>query len=307
MIEPKFRVFDGSVAMRRLLLAIAMFGTTAGAHAADMPDFLRGTVPASSTPTRNWDGWYAGGQVSYSSASDDFSQSLVGLTNFIFRNSVLQGPTSGLSALNKANTQGTGFGAFVGRNWQWDDVVLGVEANYNYLNSLSASSSNSIGPLLFTNPSGDTPPPGVTDVYGVKLTGAAAAQVKDMITFRGRAGWACGDFLPYMFGGLAVGRMDVSRSVSSETTLRQDVTVTDVAGNSVTIRGVTLPVPSQSVSTSQERTNNFVAGWTAGLGMEYMVWGNVFMRGEWEYTKFVSVENTNVTLNSVRAGIGYKF
>ena len=307
MIEPKFRVFDGSVAMRRLLLAIAMFGTTAGAHAADMPDFLRGTVPASSTPTRNWDGWYAGGQVSYSSASDDFSQSLVGLTNFIFRNSVLQGPTSQLSALNKANTQGTGFGAFVGRNWQWDDVVLGVEANYNYLNSLSASSSNSIGPLLFTNPSGDTPPPGVTDVYGVKLTGAAAAQVKDMITFRGRAGWACGDFLPYMFGGLAVGRMDVSRSVSSETTLRQDVTVTDVAGNSVTIRGVTLPVPSQSVSTSQERTNNFVAGWTAGLGMEYMVWGNVFMRGEWEYTKFVSVENTNVTLNSVRAGIGYKF
>ena len=293
--------------MRRLLLAIAMFGTTAGAHAADMPDFLRGTVPASSAPTRNWDGWYAGGQVSYSSASDDFSQSLVGLTNFIFRNSVLQGPTSQLSALNKANTQGTGFGAFVGRNWQWDDVVLGVEANYNYLNSLSASSSNSIGPLLFTNPSGDTPPPGITDVYGVKLTGAAAAQVKDMITFRGRAGWACGDFLPYMFGGLAVGRMDVSRSVTSETTLRQDVTTTNIFGNTVTTRGVTNPVPSVSLSNSQERTNNFVVGWTAGLGLEYMLWGNIFMRGEWEYTKFVSVENTNVTVNSARAGIGYKF
>jgi outer membrane immunogenic protein len=299
--------FEGSVAMRRLLLAIAMFGPMAGAHAADMPDFLRGTVPASSTPTRNWDGWYAGGQVSYSSASDDFSQSLVGLTNFIFRNSVLQGPTSELSALNKANTQGTGFGAFVGRNWQWDDVVLGVEANYNYLNSLSASSSNSIGPLLFTNPSGDTPPPGITDVYGVKLTGAAAAQVKDMITFRGRAGWACGDFLPYMFGGLAVGRMDVSRSVTSETTLRQDVTTTNIFGNTVTTMGVTNPVPSASLSNSQDRTNNFVVGWTAGLGLEYMLWGNIFMRGEWEYTKFVAVENTNVTVNNARAGIGYKF
>jgi opacity protein-like surface antigen len=41
--------------------------------------------------------------------------------------------------------------------------------------------------------------------------------------------------------------------------------------------------------------------------MEYMVWGNVFVRGEWEYVKFLSVENTSVTLNSVRAGIGYKF
>ena len=44
---------------------------------------------------------------------------------------------------------------------------------------------------------------------------------------------------------------------------------------------------------SQERSNNFVAGWTAGLGMEYMVWGNVFLRGEWEYVKFMSVEDTN--------------
>jgi outer membrane immunogenic protein len=301
------RVFDRSVAMRRFFLAAAMFAAVTGAQAADMPDFLRGTLPASSAPTRNWEGWYAGGQVGYSSANMDFSQSIVGLTNFIFRDSVLLDPTSQLSALNKASTQGTGFGAFVGRNWQWDDIVLGVEANYNYLSDLSASSSNSIGPLIFTNPSGDTPPPGVTDNYGVKLTGAASAQVKDMITFRGRAGWATGDFLPYIFGGVAVGRMDVSRSVTSEVTLRQDITTTNILGVTSTAIGVTRPVPSQSVSNSQERTNNFVAGWTAGLGMEYMVWGNVFLRGEWEYVKFLSVENTNVTLNSVRAGLGYKF
>ena len=49
--------------MRRLLLAAVMFGAAAGAQAADMPDFLRGSFPASSAPTRNWDGWYAGGQV----------------------------------------------------------------------------------------------------------------------------------------------------------------------------------------------------------------------------------------------------
>ena len=31
------------------------------------------------------------------------------------------------------------------------------------------------------------------------------------------------------------------------------------------------------------------------------------MRGEWEYVKFLSVMNTSVSLNSLRAGIGYKF
>ena len=37
-------VVDGSVAMRRFLLAVVMFGTAAGAQAADMPDFLRGSL-----------------------------------------------------------------------------------------------------------------------------------------------------------------------------------------------------------------------------------------------------------------------
>jgi outer membrane immunogenic protein len=50
-----------------------------------------------------------------------------------------------------------------------------------------------------------------------------------------------------------------------------------------------------------------VAGWTGGLGMEYMLWGSVFMRGEWEYLKFLSVKNTVVQTNNLRASIGYRF
>jgi opacity protein-like surface antigen len=50
-----------------------------------------------------------------------------------------------------------------------------------------------------------------------------------------------------------------------------------------------------------------VAGYTAGLGLEYMLWGNIFMRGEWEYIKFVQVMGTAVTQNNVHAGLGYKF
>jgi opacity protein-like surface antigen len=292
--------------MRRYLLAAIMFGTAAGAHAADMPDYLRGST-GEPTPTRNWDGWYAGGQAGYSSANMDFSQSLVGLTNFIFRDSVLQQPTSQLSALGKANPQATGFGAFVGRNWQWDDLVFGVEANYNYINGLSGSSSSSIGPLLFVNPPGENPPPGATDTYAVTLTGKAEAQIKDVITFRGRAGWATGDFLPYIFGGLAVGRMDVSRTVTSFVTKERDTTTTTILGGTSTTFGTPVFLPSVSLTEGEERTNNFVVGWSGGLGLEYMLGANVFLRGEWEYIKFISVENTAVTLNSLHAGIGYKF
>jgi outer membrane immunogenic protein len=293
--------------MRRLLLAAMVFGAASGARAADMPDFLHGSIPAEQTPTRNWDGWYAGGQVGYSSASMNFSQSLAGLTNFIFRDTVLETPTSQLSALGKANPQASGFGAFVGRNYQWDDLVFGVEANYNYINSLAGSSSSSIGPLLFVNPPGETPPPNTTDTYAVTLTGSAAAQIKDVITFRGRAGWATGNFLPYIFGGLAVGRMDVSRTVTSFVTKEQDVTTTNALGITTTTFGTPVFLPSVSQTQTQERTNNFVAGWTGGLGMEYVLWNNVFLRGEWEYIKFLSVMNTTVSMNNLRAGIGYKF
>ena len=131
--------------------------------------------------------------------------------------------------------------------------------------------------------------------------------LKDVITFRGRAGWAYENFLPYMFGGLAVGRMDVYRNVTSAVTRRDDVTSTDIFGVTSTTIGPTLPVPSVSQSLTQERTNNFVVGWTLGLGMEYMVWNCLFLRGEWEYIKFVQVMNTPIAMNSARLGIGYKF
>jgi opacity protein-like surface antigen len=283
--------------MRRFFLAAAMFAAATGAHAADMPDFLRGTLPASSAPTRNWDGWYAGGQVGYSTANVDYGSTVVSMTNNIFRNTTLEDATTGLTLLGRTNGQTTGFGGFVGRNWQFEDVVLGVEANYNYLSSLGTSTSASLGPIQVAEP-GLVLPAGATAADGVSLNGKAALQVKDEMTFRGRAGWATGDFLPYVFGGLAVGRMDVTRTVSSSVNRTENF----ADGTSSTF-----PLPQFALTSTDARSNNFVVGWTAGLGLEYMVWGNVFLRGEWEYVKFMQVMGTAVTENSVRAGLGYKF
>jgi outer membrane immunogenic protein len=290
--------------MRRFLLAAVMFGAATGAQAADMPDlpFLRGSfTDGLSATSRNWDGFYVGGQVGYGSANMDFSKSLVGLTNFIYRNSVLETPTSQLAALGKAAPHTSGFGGFAGYNWQWEELVYGVEANYSHFNNFRGSSSATIGPIEYAFPAGQFTPANDAPDFSVTISGNATAQIEDAVTFRGRVGWAAGNFLPYVFGGAAVGLIDVQRSVTAITTRTDTIT----NNNITTTVGPNL-VPGNSGSQSQARTN-YVPGWTGGLGVEYAVWGGLFVRGEWEYTKFLSIMNTSLSMNNVRAAIGYKF
>src|ERR1700687_4463481 len=88
-----------SVAMRRFLLAAMVFGAASGAQAADLSDLpiLRGSLPGGlSTATRNWDGWYVGGQVDYTSSNIDFTHAPQSLVNFMLRNSVIQAPVAQL-------------------------------------------------------------------------------------------------------------------------------------------------------------------------------------------------------------------
>lgn len=295
--------------MRRLWLVAAVFGSVSAAHAADMPDLpvLRGSfTDGLSTTAHNWDGTYFGGTAGYTADATDFGQSVVGLTNYIFRDSVLQGPTATWSLLQKANTQSTNFGGFVGRNWQWYDAILSLEGTYSYFNNLKSGSTGS-NSLVIVNPPGETRAAGITNNYAVSLTGTATAQIKDMATLRGRVGWDGGPFMPYAFFGAAVGRMDVTRTVTSNVQLRTDVTTTDIFGNTTTTIGTYGPVPAQSGTQGQHRTNTFAVGWTAGLGLEYCIWDGLFARVEYEYVKFSPVMNTSVTLNNARVGVGYKF
>jgi opacity protein-like surface antigen len=184
------------------------------------------------------------------------------------------------------------------------------------MTSLSSSSTDSMRRLI-VNPAGENPPAGHTHTYDTTLSGNAALQIKDVLTFRGRAGWAAGNFLPYMFGGLAVGRVDAQRSATVSynktddyDTLLQTLVGFDGAGNPIyttTTVHHTDDLGSDSKSQTERRVNNFVVGWTAGLGVEYMLWGNLFMRGEWEYVRFLSVKDMSFSTNNVRFGVGYKF
>ena len=296
--------------MRRLMLAAAMLGTVSAAQAADMPDLpvLRGGfTDGLSKTSSNWDGFYVGGQIGYTTADVDLGHAPSSMTSFMLRNSVLQGPVSSWGLLSKNHAQSNGFGAFVGRNWQWYDAVLGVEANYNYINKLSSSGSDSMRRLI-VSPAGEVAPAGHTHSYDTTLSGSASVQIKDVVTFRGRVGWAGdGGFMPYGFGGLAVGRAAVSRSATVSYDKYDDWDETVVLAGITGVVHHTDYLGSSSQSQSEQRTNSFVAGWTAGVGLEYMVWNCIFLRGEWEYIRFSSVKDINVTTNNFRLGAGYKF
>ena len=51
--------------------------------------------------------------------------------------------------------------------------------------------------------------------------------------------------------------------------------------------------------------NHLIYGYTAGLGIDVDLIGGLFMRAEWEYVRFTSQVDTSI--NTVRAGLGYKF
>ncbi len=127
--------------------------------------------------------------------------------------------------------------------------------------------------------------------------------IEDVMTFRARAGYATGNFMPYAFGGLAVARVSGTRNVTYDERRYDDYT--DPAGIPLTTTTTHIDYPTQTSGNS--RSNNFVAGYTAGLGMEVALFGNLFVRGEWEYIKLLKYMDISASMNTARVGVGYKF
>jgi outer membrane immunogenic protein len=276
--------------MRRLLLAVAMCGAMSGAQAADMPDFLRGSfTDGLSTSRVNWQGFYAGGQAGYGSSNENFTGSNSTMIAAMLDHNVIQqmDVANWNLGLGKQNSHTTGYGGFVGYNWQWDDVVLGLEASYMH-GSFGGTASASKG--LIGGPLSDNM------FHAVDVTSSSAITISDMATFRARAGYAYGSFLPYVFGGLALGNADINRTVTID-----DHYAPTFAG---AIAPCPIPVCVRSNAT-EDQPNHLVYGYSAGLGVDVNLVGGLFMRAEWEYARFTAQVDTSI--NTVRAGLGYKF
>jgi opacity protein-like surface antigen len=273
-----------------------MFGAVSAAHAADMPDLpiLRGGLTDGlSKSSVNWEGFYVGGQAGYGASDENFNGSTSNMVAALIANNVIQdmGVANWNLGLGKQSARTSGFGGFAGYNSQWEDVVLGLEASYLH-GSFGGSASATEGPLI-GGPLSDT------FYHEVTATSASAISISDMATFRGRAGYAYGSFLPYMFGGIALGNADITRTVTIT-----DHYASTFAGAIASCSGQTPPI-CYSLNSNQAQHGHLIYGYSGGLGVDVNLVGGLFLRAEWEYIRFTSSVDTSI--NTVRAGLGYKF
>ena len=167
--------------------------------------------------------------------------------------------------------------------------MIGVEASYlhgNFGGSSTVIQRNPPNPLQSSLT--------LADGYDHRITSisTAAISISDMASFRARAAYVYGCFLPYMFGGVALGNADVSRTASV-------VDMTTPSSAAVPAK------PDSSATLIESLHDHLIYGYTFGLGVDVNLVGGLFLRAEWEYIRFAATVDTSV--NTVRAGLGYKF
>jgi outer membrane immunogenic protein len=275
----------------------AVFGLTLAtpAFAADL-DILRGSIP-----TYNWGGFYGGVQAGYSSAEINSSQSASADIAFLLRDTAIEQDQdiSAWTVLGNRTPTATNYGGFIGYNSVWEDVILGGEINYSH-GSLFAISTDSISRSFVDS---TNLPAGHNYFYNVTVAAQSSIRITDIATFRGRAGWQAGIFLPYGFVGVAVGRADVANSGTVSYTAIDEPDLQTPPTPQLT------PLAPLSFDGTQTNGQNgaFMYGFTTGLGLDVALMSNVFVRGEVEYIYFAPVDGTQVSLWTGRVGAAYKF
>jgi opacity protein-like surface antigen len=281
-------VRKGLAMLRWLLCGAAIVGVALEAHAADLGDsFLRGSSTAISAPSgTRWDGFYVGAQAGLAWPGTDFGNSTRSLVAFMLRNTTIENEqrVSDWTTLGKADTNSASYGGFVGYQQQWDSAVVGVEANYNRTNA-SMAARDTIARFF-----------GTSDGYtnNVRVTGQSSIHVTDYGTLRLKGGWAAGNFMPYAFVGVALGRADVTR------TAQVIATGFDATGSGG------LPYSFNQTST-EAKNGDFAYGYAIGLGIDMMVWSCFFVRGEYEYVQFGEFNDLKTHIHTARAAVGIKF
>ncbi len=280
------------------VLSAALVSPVAAADYPSTSDYLRGSYVAQPRYYQ-WDGFYGGGQIGVTSTDVKFDNATQPLTDYILRNSVIQDNVAGWATLPNGATTSNNFGGFIGYNWQWDDIVIGLEGNYSRMSATKAA-SDSLSRQFIDNAGGL---PDHTYTYAMTVAGASTVKLTDLATFRARAGWAVGTLLPYGFVGFAVARADVTTTASVSGTVT--VTCNDPADPGCNPSGpdpINLPGPQTT-----SRKGVFTYGGSIGLGFDWALSQNLFVRGEWELVQLQAVEGVDLRINTARAAVGLKF
>ncbi len=264
--------------------------TVSAASAADFGGTaLRGSIapPQQYQDNAPWDGFYVGGLGGYTSADVKSKSGAYSAIAPQVQGTSLDAGTNLRRDLSPSarNTRGGSYGAFVGYNTTWEDVVLGIEADYQR-SDLKTDSSLAIGRQFV-----DTQ--GVNHNY--TATSRVATNLTDIVTVRGRVGYAYGNALPYLTLGVAI--------LHGTSTVR--ATVTD-QGFDTTVPARILPFNTTYTGGYQNR-DKYAVGVAVGGGVDYAFTPSIFLRAEYQFQRFNSFDGNEVRLSNARLGLAAKF
>jgi opacity protein-like surface antigen len=283
--------------MRRLFAALALLALVSDASADEfeLPDLstLRGSspyIPAAPIYTR-WSGVYAGGLLGFGSAHVDFSGATRQLYAFMLQQLALESEqhASQWTVLGTQDTGSSSVGGFAGFNSQWDDVVIGFDVHYSRSNFAASAPATPIGRRTSAG----------SNVYDIVLNGSADMAIHDWGAARMRAGYVWNNIMPYATFGIAFGRADLARTATA-----------DGEQNPATPPAICATTPTCvafSYSASESKKNAWIFGWAAGVGADFLILPNLFLRAEYEYASFANVMGMNASINTVRVGAALKY
>jgi opacity protein-like surface antigen len=305
------------------LAAAALFG--ASAFAADYP-VLRGSQiedapPAPNLSSGNWGGFYAGGSAGYGSSQFDAQKQSAQLADQAFHQLLVRPYGVDLIRLGKQSNDRTTFGGFVGFNSVFGDVVLGAELEYqrgNFRTSEIKTDARSFNNIIATTvpTTLGTEPVGTETVLGV---GAKSVnKLEDFGVAKIRAGYAFGNFMPYLTIGAAIGRIrsDGQFVQVNATTERYDTynvnATTDPNSGAVTYSrglytGRSSFVSDRGGTIAGTPKSGYVPGLAIGGGLDALLADNIFLRAEFQRIYFSEFKGVETIVDTAKVGAALKF
>jgi opacity protein-like surface antigen len=285
--------------MRWVICALVVLVAPAGARAGDF-DVLRGAQPVGYASYTNWSGFYGGGLIGEEFDGADFRNvGAAEITTIAGLDAGFDGiPIASFPRLSSLNTEAPSYSAFIGYNYQFEAAVVGFEMTFTKT-SFNASIDDAESHSYFQN-SNNT-------LYLAKynVTTSASSKVDDYGTVRGRFGWALGNFLPYGFGGVSISQIDSAKSVNVNY-CGQEAPYTCANPPPPSVPPPPAPIGS-NWTLSDKNNGKWYFGYVAGLGVDYALTRNIFLRGEYQYIQFAAPDNIRLSASSVRVGAGLKF
>lgn len=282
----RFKLAIAALALSTTSVIAADYGALRGSQ---MGPTTRYTPSPAASDKTNWEGFYLGAMAGYSHAKNTGSTDVNQMLANAFRLTAIQNEyqVSNWPTLVPGPTRSPVYGLFGGYNMVDEDVVFGLDVQAGSINH-KMSASDYIGRVV-------TPNSGFIET--VRITSSVKRSIDGYATMRLRVGQAFGNFLPYIAGGIAVGKGSATANVSYQHTGVE-------AAPADPLNPRTFDTGLRTLTSGNR--NAYALGFSGAIGMDFMFGGNMFGRAEFSHTRFNS-DNIRAEISKVNAGVGVKF